>query len=290
MLCPRYCGADRDKGEKGYCGMGALPVIARAAAHFGEEPCLSGTKGSGAVFFSGCNMKCVFCQNRDISFEGHGLEVTVDRLAEILLELQDKGVHNINLVTGTHFTDKICKALKIAKLDIPVVWNSGGYDSIESLKMLEGLIDIYMPDFKYTSPKYAKLYSGAEDYRDVAIKAIKEMYRQVGGVQFDDNEMLTKGIIIRHLVLPQRLDDCFDVIDWVQDTFPEGDVIFSLMSQYTPLNDLSSYPEITRPITLEEQMRAQSYFELSNIELGYTQELAASGNELIPDFDGTGVL
>lgn len=289
VLCPRRCGVEREKGELGFCRCGELPKIARAAPHYGEEPCISGTRGSGAVFFSGCNMQCVFCQNREISFEGHGECVSAQRLSEIFLELQAGGVHNINLVTGTHFTDKIAQALKLARLSIPVVWNCGGYESVDSLRLLEGLVQVYMPDFKYTSCEFARRYSGAADYPQIAKAAIAEMYRQTGSAVIDDDGILLRGLIIRHLILPGRLDDCFDIIDWISETFPQGDVLFSLMSQFTPLADAVAFPELARTLRLDEYNRAQSYLSLSGIEQGYTQELSSATGEFIPDFDGTGV-
>jgi len=289
MLCPRKCGVDRNNGELGFCRCGAAPIIARAAPHFGEEPCISGSCGSGAVFFSGCNMQCVFCQNREISFEGHGKVISVSRLAEIFSELEDSDVHNINLVTPTHFTDVIIEALKIAKPNIPVVWNSSAYENIETLKMLEGYVQVYMPDFKYTSNDAALRYSGAKDFPNIAKSAIMEMYRQTGAFVLDNEGLLKKGVLIRHLVLPGRLDDAFDIIDWVSESFPKNAVFFSLMSQFVPLADKKKYPELSRSLTREEYDRAFSYLSLSAIENGYFQELSSATDELIPSFDLTGV-
>ena len=289
LLCPRKCGVDRAGGELGFCRCGDLPVVARAAAHFGEEPCISGTCGSGSVFFSGCNMQCVFCQNRTISFEGHGKEISVSRLAEIFSELEETDVHNINLVTPTHFADKIIEALEIAKPKIPIVWNSSAYESVETLKMLEGYVQIYMPDFKYTSENAAFRYSGARDYPSVAKLAILEMFRQIGKYVMDDEGLLKSGMLIRHLILPDRLDDAFDVIDWVSERFPKNAVLFSLMSQFVPLADKAKYPELDRSLSREEFDRAQSYLSLSGIENGYFQELSSATDELIPNFDLTGV-
>lgn len=288
-LCPRKCGAERQNNELGFCLCGDNPKVARAAPHFGEEPCISGSLGSGTVFFSGCNMHCVFCQNREISFEGHGKTVSVNRLAEIFSELEENEVHNINLVTPTHFTDSIIEALKIAKPRIPVVWNSSGYESVDTLKMLEGLVQIFMPDFKYTSPEAALRYSGAKDYPKVAKAAIMEMYRQTGAYKLDDEGLLKSGVLIRHLVLPSMLDDAFDVIDWVSESFPKNAVLFSLMSQFVPLADKEKYPELSRPLSREEYDRAYSYLSLSGIENGYFQELSSATDELIPSFDLTGV-
>lgn len=283
------CGAERDKGKRGFCRCGSLPVVARAAAHFGEEPCITGSLGSGTVFFSGCNMQCVFCQNRKISFEAYGKEVSVERLAEIFNELEEKEVHNINLVTATHFADKVVEALKLAKPKIPIVWNSSGYESIETLKMLEGYVQVYMPDFKYMSADAAFRYSGAPDYPVAAKSAILEMYRQTGPFVIDGDGLLKSGVLIRHLLLPGRLDDAFDVIDWVSESFPKNAVLFSLMSQFIPLADINIFPELGRSLTEEEYGRAQSYLSLSGIENGYFQELSSATCELIPDFDLTGV-
>ena len=289
FLCPRKCGVDRSSGELGFCRCSDLPLVARAAAHFGEEPCISGSCGSGTVFFSGCNMQCVFCQNRDISFDMHGKEVSVARLAAIFAELEDSGVHNLNLVTPTHFTDKIVEALKIAKPKIPVVWNSSAYESIETLKMLEGFIQVYMPDLKYTSADAAFRFSSARDYPSVAKSAILEMFRQTGNFSIDSEGLLKRGVLIRHLILPDSLDDAFDVIDWVSESFPKNAVLFSLMSQFVPLADKAKYPALARSLSREEFERAQSYLSLSRIENGYFQELSSATKELIPSFDLTGV-
>lgn len=288
-LCPRQCGVDRKNGELGFCRCGDAPIVARASAHFGEEPCISGSCGSGTVFFSGCNMQCVFCQNREISFEGCGKVVSVARLAEIFSELEDSDVHNINLVTPTHFTDKIIEALKISKPKIPVVWNSSAYENVETLKMLEGYVQVYMPDIKYTSLDTASRYSGASDYPIIAKSAILEMYRQTGNFVMDSEGLLKSGVLLRHLILPNRLDDAFDVIDWISESFPKNAVLFSLMSQYVPLADKGKFPELARSLTLEEFQRAQSYLSLSSIENGYFQELSSATDELIPSFDLTGV-
>ncbi|MBP8640095.1 MAG: radical SAM protein [Oscillospiraceae bacterium] len=289
FLCPRNCGIDRAAGELGFCRCGENPIIARAAAHFGEEPCISGFCGSGTVFFSGCNMHCVFCQNREISFGGKGKEVSVARLAEIFSELEASGVHNLNLVTPTHFTDKIIEALKIAKPTIPVVWNSSAYESVETLKTLEGYVQVYMPDLKYTSAEAAFRFSCARNYPIIAKAAILEMFRQTGSFVMDSEGLLNSGVLIRHLILPDRLDDAFDVIDWVTESFPKNAVLFSLMSQFLPLADKFKYPELARSLTREEFDRAQSFLSLSAIEHGYFQELSSATNELIPSFDLTGV-
>ena len=287
-LCPRMCAVDRAAGERGFCGQGDEIVIARAAPHYGEEPCISGEFGSGTVFFSGCNMRCVFCQNREISRGGVGKAVSVSRLAEIFDELQEMNVHNLNLVTPTHFADKIAQALKISRPKIPVIWNSSGYESVETLRMLEGLVQVYMPDLKYSSAAAAGRYSKAPDYPQIAKAAILEMYRQTGSCVMDENGLLKSGVLIRHLIMPGRLDDAFDVIDWIAESFPQNSVLLSLMSQFTPLADKRRYPELSRTLTSEEYDRAKSYLMLSGIENGYFQELCSATDEMIPSFDGTG--
>lgn len=289
FLCPRRCGVDRSAGETGFCGQGAMPKIARAAPHFGEEPCISGERGSGAVFFSGCNLKCVFCQNREISFEGFGQEVTVKRLAEIFTELEALGVHNLNLVTATHFTDSVIKALTLANPKIPVVWNSSAYENADVIRGLDGLVQIYMPDFKYSLPGKASRYSGAEDYPQTAKSAIKEMYRQTGPFQLGKDGALQSGVLIRHLLLPGGLEDALDVMDWVSAEFPKGSVLFSLMSQFTPLADREKYPELSHTVSESEYLRAREYLSLSGIDSGYFQELSSATGELIPAFDLTGI-
>jgi putative pyruvate formate lyase activating enzyme len=289
FLCPRKCGVDREAGQLGYCRMPAEPIVARAAAHFGEEPCISGQDGSGTVFFSGCTMQCVFCQNRIISFDGRGKAVSAERLAEIFSELEAQGVCNLNLVTATHFADKVVEALDLAKPKIPVVWNSSGYECPETLKLLEGRVQIYLPDMKYSHSDAAARFSAAPDYPQVAKAAVLEMYRQTGNFVMDEDGMLKSGVLIRHLVLPGRLDDCFDIIDWVAESFPPDGVLFSLMSQFTPLADMQKYPELSRTVTQEEYERSRAYLDASRIRNGFYQELCSATEEFIPDFDFTGV-
>ena len=286
-LCPRGCGVDRTQGARGVCGMGALPVVARAAAHMWEEPCISGERGSGTVFFSGCAVKCVYCQNAEISRGKAGREVTVSQLRDIFLRLCDTGVHNINLVTPSHFADTIAKALE-GGLPVPVVYNCGGYESIETLRRLEGLIDIYMPDMKYSLSDVADKYSKAADYPEVAARAIKEMYRQTGDREFGDDRLLKRGVIIRHLILPENLENTFGVIDWVERTFRPGQVIFSLMSQYTPVNE-TPFDELNRPLSEAEHHAALRYLSGCDISDGFYQELGAASESFIPPFDLTGV-
>lgn len=287
--CPRRCGADRDE-RPGFCGVPARAVVARAAPHYGEEPCISGTRGSGAVFFSGCNLRCVFCQNREISRGRSGARVTVPELREILLRLRDAGVHNINLVTPSHYAALLAEALSGLELGIPVVWNSSGYDSVEALRALEGLVQVYMPDLKYSDPALARRLSAAPDYPETALAAIREMYRQTGPFRLDGEGIMRRGVLIRHLILPGAAENTLGVIDMIEDNLPPDKIMFSLMAQYTPMPGLERFPGLQRPITRAEYGRCVSYLDFSAIEHGYCQELGASGTELIPDFDGTGVI
>ncbi len=286
--CPRACAAERTQTVPGgVCAMPSLPVVARAALHFWEEPPISGTRGSGTVFFSGCPLRCVFCQNSLISQEGYGRPVTLSRLREIFQELIAQGAHNINLVTPTHFTHAIREALS-DPLPVPVVWNTGAYDRVETLKMLEGRVQIYLPDLKYLDAGRAKRYSAAPDYPAVATAAIREMVRQTGPCVFDGQGLLKRGVIIRHLLLPGGLPEAKAVMDWVSVAFPRGEVYFSLMSQYTPLGRSAEYPEIHRRLRSSEIRSAQAY--MAALELpGYTQEEEAAGGEYVPIFDLTGV-
>ena len=289
-LCPRKCNTQRKAlthSGKGFCNMGENPVIARAALHFWEEPPISGTNGSGTVFFSGCNLKCVFCQNEDISSGCFGKEITVERLREIYLELINQGAHNINLVTGTHFINAIAKSLE-EPLTVPVVYNCGGYESVNSLKLLENKVQIYLPDLKYSDDELAIKYSDAPDYFEIATNAIKEMYRQVGNCEFDEDGIMTKGVIIRHLILPNNLDNTKRVIDWVKENFNDGEVLFSLMSQFTP-NKTCKIPELSRRLTQEEYDEIEDYLFNSGVEDGFMQELSSAKEEYIPPFNLEGV-
>ena len=241
--CPRKCGAARKPNSPGgFCASPSLAMVTRAAPHFGEEPCISGTRGSGTVFFSGCNLRCVFCQNHEISRGGEGKPHSAAELGELFLRLRDTGVHNINLVTPSHYSNIIAEALSSIRLGIPVVWNSGGYDSVDSLRSLEGLVQVYMPDYKYADPILAKKYSAAEDYPAVALAAIKEMYRQRGEFVLDDDGIMQSGVLIRHLIMPGNPENTLRCIDAVEDNLPPGKIIFSLMSQYTPMPGLEAYP------------------------------------------------
>lgn len=288
--CPRNCGALRsEKSADGICASPAVSHVVRAAPHFGEEPCISGDKGSGAVFFSGCNLRCVFCQNREISRSAVGKELNSAQLRELFLRLRDTGVHNINLVTPSHYVREIAKALDGLDLGIPVVWNSSGYDKAQSLKMLEGLVQIYMPDLKYLKSDTAKRYSAAPDYPAVASAALKEMYRQVGPYKTDESGILKSGLLIRHLILPGQELNTMDVIDFVAEEFPKGSVLFSLMSQYTPMPSLTQFPELQKTIDDETSRNLRSYMMKMGIEDGYWQESSSATEEMIPDFDLTGL-
>ncbi len=285
-LCPRKCGADRTVNV-GFCGMSDKLKAARAGLHFWEEPCISGTNGSGTVFFSGCVMRCCYCQNYEISAQGKGKEISVSRLADIFLELQEQGAHNINLVSPTHFVPQIIEALDIAKgsLKIPVVYNTGGYERVETLKMLEGYIDIYLPDIKYFSDEAAKL-SQAPNYFETAMAAVGEMVRQTGKPSFD-GELLKKGVIVRHMVLPYMYKDSVEVIRRVGECFGE-DILFSLMSQYTPFHKAKDDPRLGRRITTFEYRKALDAVTQAGLS-GYMQQRSSAKEEYTPAFDLSGL-
>lgn len=287
--CPRQCGAKRDINlPGGVCRSPSLPMVARAAPHYGEEPCISGKNGSGTIFFTGCNLRCVFCQNHAISRGRGGFPLTVPKLRDTMLRLRDQGVHNINLVTGAHFTRPIAQALEGLELGIPVVWNSSGYESVESLRRLEGLVQVYLPDYKYWKSDLAWRYSLAADYPVVAAAAIREMYRQTGPFVLDADGMLERGVLIRHLILPGQDLNAMDVIDFAAETFPAGSVLFSLMSQYTPMPGLEHFPELQQTVDAETNERLIAYLQKRGLE-GFWQEPEAATGEMIPEFDGTGL-
>ena len=286
-LCPRACGVNRAAGQTGFCRMPGHIVAARAAVHYWEEPVISGSYGSGAVFFSGCTLGCRFCQNDEISHQGCGEEISSAHLREIFERLIDDGVQNINLVTPTHFLPSILPALT-PKLPVPVVYNCGGYETVETLRQLEGLVDIYLPDMKYSDHTLAARLSAAPDYVETAKAAILEMYRQVGSAVTHDG-IMTRGMIVRHLVLPGQLDNTLGVLDWFAETFSRGDVLFSLMSQYTPAGRLKTTPPFDRPVSETEYDAALSYLELLGIENGFTQDFSAASGDFIPSFDGSGL-
>ena len=286
-LCPRRCGAERtDTRAGGLCGMPAAPVVARAMLHQWEEPCLVGDHGAGCVFFSGCNLRCCFCQNGTISREGFGKPISVERLRDIFRELIAQGAACLDLVTPTHFTPAILEALGDEKWPVPVVWNCGGYESVGTLRLLEGKVQVYLPDLKYALPGPAKRYSGAEDYCERASAAILEMYRQTGPYVLEDGR-LRRGVVIRHLQLPGELENTRRCIDWVAETFRPGEVLFSLMSQYTPQPGAKG--PLARHVTGAEYRAAVAYMENCGITDGYTQERTSAREEYTPDFDLRGV-
>lgn len=286
-LCPRRCGVDRTAGQLGYCKMPARLHAARAAAHYWEEPVISGSFGSGAVFFSGCTLQCKFCQNSEISSGGFGKSLTSAQLRQIFEHLIDDGVQNINLVTPTHFLPDILPALS-PKLPVPVVYNCGGYERVETLRELEGKVDIYLPDLKYSDNALSKQLSGAADYFEVAKAAILEMVRQTGPYVIEDDE-LKRGVIIRHLVLPGNVGNSLDVLDWIAETFPPHTVLVSLMSQYVPMGAAKEIPPFDRRVTEEEYAAVESWMELLGLEDGFTQDFSAATSEYIPPFDLEGL-
>ena len=288
--CPRNCHARRgETSGGGVCVSPLLPRVIRATPHYGEEPCISGTRGAGTIFFSGCNLRCVFCQNREISRKSVGKTLSVSELRTLMQRLRDQGVHNIELVTPTHFTRVIAEALEGLNLGIPVVWNSSGYESVETLRLLDGLVQVYMPDLKYRSAETAGRYSAAADYPEAATAAIDEMVRQRGAYRLDGNGMLQSGVLIRHLILPGHISESMDVIDYVADTFPPGTVLFSLMSQYTPMPGLERFPELRRTVSAEENENLIHYLQARRLQDGFWQEISSVGEESIPVFDGSGL-
>ena len=287
FLCPRNCGVDRARGETGFCRESDDIRIARYSLHAWEEPVISGTRGSGTIFFSGCNLKCEFCQNRVISHEGKGEAISVERLCEIMLELQEMGAENVNLVTPTHFADKIAEALRSVKgrLSIPVVYNSSGYEKVETLKMLEGLVDIYLPDYKYFSDELAAKYSSAKDYRKNAEAAILEMFRQTGEAVIE-NGIMKKGIVIRHLVLPSCRRDSIAVLERIAEILPKDKILVSVMSQYTPdfaIKADTPYKELRRAITSFEYSSVAERAVSLGLE-GFFQEKSSATPDYTPDF------
>ena len=293
-LCPRNCAVDREKGERGICGQTNEVKVARAALHFWEEPCISGKEGSGTVFFSGCSLHCVFCQNEEIANGTIGKVITIERLAEIFLELQEKGANNINLVTPGHFIPQIKEALIAARqkgLKLPIVYNTSSYESLEAIKSLEGFVDIYLPDFKYMSSELSAKYSHAADYAQVAKEVIHEMVRQTGKPVFendDDEGLLKRGTVVRHLMLPGGMEDSKAVIQYLYETYG-NDIYISIMSQFTPLANVSGYPELNRKVTEEEYEELVDYAIEIGLEQGFIQEGDVAEESFIPAFDCEGV-
>ncbi|HBN09780.1 MAG TPA: radical SAM protein [Cyanobacteria bacterium UBA8530] len=289
FACPRRCGANRIEG-KGACGAGREMKMARAALHFGEEPPISGSRGSGTIFFSHCNLNCLFCQNHSISFGGQGEEIYSERFLEILFEQEARGAHNINLVSPTQYLPQLLPLLKQAKknLKIPVLYNCNGYERVEAIRALEGLVDVYLPDLKYGEENSGQKFSGVPDYFEYATKAVRAMFEQVGPPVLSSEGIMQRGLLIRHLVLPGQLEGTKRVLDWIRANIPL-EVPLSLMSQYTPLFRAKDHPPLDRGLTPAEYEEAMDYFEEIGLENGFLQELEAAGSEEIPSFDGSGI-
>ena len=288
-ICPHQCGVDRKKGQIGRCQAKDTVKIALYSVHFFEEPCISGEKGSGTIFFSHCNLNCLYCQNYEISQLGKGKEYTIEQLAEIMLKQQNLGVANINLVTPTSYVPQIIEAIKIAKkngLNIPIVYNTNSYEKIETLKMLEGYIDVYLPDLKYADDKLGKKYSHINHYFEIATKAIQEMRRQVGTAIFDSNGMMKRGVIIRHLVLPNYIENSRKVLKWLKENIHPEDYI-SVMAQYFPTYLAKQDKFINRKLTTEEWEEIENYIEELDFKNGFVQELGEHEEEYVPKWDGT---
>lgn len=286
-MCPRHCCADR-KSSVGFCGVPSDFVVARAAKHYWEEPCISGKNGSGTVFFSGCNLRCVYCQNYEISHHCFGKTVSEKRLTEIFDSLIEAGAHNINLVNPTHYALQLAKVLEEYHSSVPVVYNSSGYESVETLKRLEGLVDVYLPDLKYITADRAGKYSAAPDYFERASAAIAEMRRQVPEDVFDGDGMLVKGMIIRHLILPMNTNRSLEIFSWIKETLGEKTLV-SLMAQYTPCGKIENHPELQRKITEREYEKVLNFLEAEGFENAFVQQRTAANEAFIPDFDLTGV-
>lgn len=301
-LCPRECHVNRDAGQTGYCGQTSDIAAARAALHMWEEPCISGTNGSGTVFFNGCNLHCIFCQNHVISRtvntqNGTNNVISVQRLSEIYLELQEKGAHNINLVTPTHYVPQLIEAIKLAKkngLNIPIVYNTSSYEKVEILKLLEGYVDIYLPDLKYFSSDISRRYSNAQDYFKYASDAIAEMYRQVGEPVFDsdldinESALMKKGVIVRHLTLPGCMEDSKHILSYLYQTYGNS-IYISIMNQYTPMPQVSDIPELNRKVTTKEYDALIDYALSIGIENAFIQEGDTADESFIPSFNGEGI-
>lgn len=297
MLCPRNCQADRSVGECGFCGMTEDIYVARAAPHFWEEPCISGEKGSGTVFFSGCNLRCVYCQNYKIAAGKAGKRISVEQLAETFLSLQEQGCHNINLVTPGHYAPQIAAALRLAKVSVPVVYNTSSYESVETLRRFEGLVDIYLADLKYLDKEAARRYSHAADYPEVAKAALREMVRQTKGIEYEmdgkviagtteypDGALMRRGVIVRHLLLPGRVEEAKRVLRYLYEAYKDT-VAVSILNQYTPLPHVAAYPELNRCVTEEEYEEAAEFAIELGIGHGFLQEGQAAAESFIPEFD-----
>lgn len=288
-LCPHNCKVNRLEGKKGRCKCDNTLKITLASLHMFEEPCISGTNGSGTVFFTNCNLNCIYCQNYEISQGGKGKEITIQTLANIFIKQQEKGAHNINLVTPTMYVYQIIEAIKLARkngLKIPIIYNSNGYENVETIKMLNGYIDVYLPDLKYYTNELSKKYSNVDNYFEVATNAIKEMYSQVGNVVFDDNEIIQKGVIIRHLVLPNHIQNTKNILKWINENLPK-DIYVSVMAQYFPTYKAKNDSLINRKLNKKEYKEVLNYLYSLDLQNGYIQELGSHEEEYVPNFNLT---
>ena len=285
-ICPHKCMVNRLLGKKGRCNCNNKIKIALASLHYAEEPCISGNNGSGTVFFSNCNLKCIYCQNYEISQQGKGKEISEEELAEIFINEHNNGAHNINLVTPTMYVPQIIKALKIAKkngLSLPIIYNSNGYENIETIKMLDGYIDVYLPDLKYYSNELSKKYSGIDNYFSVATKAIKEMIKQVGLPKFDENGIIIKGVIIRHLILPSHMQNTKNILKWIKENLPKETWV-SVMAQYFPTYKAKEDTLLNRKLKIKEYKEIEKYLYLLDLKNGYIQELGENEEQYVPKF------
>lgn len=288
-ICPHKCKINRNIGNKGRCRCDDTIKIALASVHLYEEPCLSEKNGSGTIFFTNCNLNCIYCQNYEISQQGKGKVVSIEELAQIMLKQQEKGVNNINLVTPTMYAYQIIEAIKIAKsngLKIPIIYNTNGYENVETIKALEGYIDIYLPDLKYYADDLAKKYSNVDNYFSIATQAIKEMYKQVRKAEFDDEGIMQKGIIIRHLILPNHLQNTKHILKWIKENMPK-DVYVSIMAQYFPTYKAKEDKLINRKLSKKEYREIENYLYTLELKNGYIQELGEHEEEYVPNFDLT---
>lgn len=286
-ICPHNCKVNRFKGQKGRCKCDDKLKIALASLHMFEEPCISGTNGSGTVFFSNCNLNCIYCQNYEISQLGKGKEISIQTLADIFLKQQEKNAHNINLVTPTMYVYQIIEAIKIARsrgLKIPIIYNSNGYENVETIKLLDGYIDVYLPDLKYYTDSLSKKYSKVNNYFEITTNAIKEMYNQVGNTTFDDNGLIKKGVIIRHLVLPSHIQNTKNILRWIKENMPEY-IYVSVMAQYFPTYKANEDNLINRKLTKKEYKEVLNYLYSLDIKNGYIQDLGKHEQEYVPDFN-----
>lgn len=291
VLCPRQCHANRLKGHTGRCGMTGELVVARAALHYWEEPCISGEAGSGTVFFAGCGLGCVYCQNADISKGLAGKNISIERLAQIFTELEAKSAQNINLVTPTHYVPQIIEAIEMARrmgMELPIVYNSSGYERIETLRLLDGIVDIYLPDMKYMDRHIAGMYSDCRDYFTYASKAVEEMVRQTGQLMLDPSGIMRKGVIVRHLALPGHAEDSKNIIRYLHETY-EDRIYISIMNQYTPMPQSAEYPGLNRKLTIEEYDELVDYAIGLGVEKGFIQEGDTASESFIPEFENEGV-